>query len=1798
MLGFSKDIGGFSMKTKLTSIASVAALLIAFLVPAQPALSNVTVTKTVTVTKSNGQPYVQARVAMLTATDNGVIVRDGDLVLTDGSGQAQLTVPADPQDGFHMIISVQPPVGDLSHAMGTIDGVQDEELYDQNQTFAIQLELADTLVSVKDADGVLAPAGTSMMIFDSNNQFTWWGSTLSSGTLGLNLGSLDSANGPFTLQVQTSSIATSFRQIYEIDVDGPPSILLNGEEVARVEDVYQLQLLKKNLPLTIVDQNSNPISNAFVNIFDHNFNIVSDSISQAGSAGSHIPGAGEYTIEIYRPWDAVDSDLIMTKFDLVASGTYPNFSYEVFAEGSDTPLTQAQNGSFQLQMQLANVEVDVRTPGGELFQGSEDLQSMLDGELQVKINGQWEQAGWLDRDGSRVIGRITEAGTYRVRINALHDPSVAQVITPEFTVAAPIPSTGFVHSSEATLSQPNFLFKVTYEDTVVNEANVRFEPQSQYDYLNWVRSSRNTGVGAYRFSEGGTYRITVSSDGAPSGASETAYIATVNFVNNQAVVTIPGLTAVDGVFELPLEGANLNVRPIDGDGNLVNTSYLNIREVTQNGERHITGQGARDGLISLGVPQGNYVFDLDPGHDNYLLAPRKFKLVVAEDTSDLFVADFSTPNVEISPDDGSGHYTLGLSASNVIGRVVQMDGGVATAIGSGQGRWVDVELQRLVNGNWDWVGLHRQANSDGMFGFRVTEPGTYRVKINPQGFEGVSATTIELDELALTSAELEELTDLGDVALSDPSLTVSVSYQDELIRHAGLEIRQGNDFIDWANTGPSGQAGIAVSEPGSYQLVVHPPYELRSEASRKTYDFVVDEDLVGTVTGATELDGIFQLTLSTPSLIGQVLDPDGNQGVRDAQVVAVDQATNETLWHFGANTDEFGYWSMSLPEGNYKIYARAPWGSIEYGDGPRSGVVTIDANGNVAVPSGQNAEEFDLRLGSPTFSGVVVEPGTTTRMNNVQVCLIPNQTDNNWYCSGTNDLGEWALTVPESFTDFDEFSELVISEWGQRRFAETRIKGAALETLLTNGTYVSGQTYTNISVSPASPNLMITVNAGATKANRVWVSVDRPNVGWIGGSETDSNGVARIYVPENLQGAINVQVNVENNSAVSANYASTRVELAATGSSETTRNVTIDLDEPNLRGKVTTPGDSPVAVRNAWIEIFNDDTGDWYGGAGTNASGEFSIALPVPNTGEVNYRLAVNPPWNFAGSLAKKTYALTIDSAENLTITGVTADLDGQYALSLATPSVVGVVKDSNGNLVRDSWVAPLDNASPAFPEYRWEYGVHSKENGNFSMALPDGSYLLEANPAWNSSGSSKSARCAIVVSGGAMNQSAPCFDEINSRVELTLRAPNVRFKLTDADGNGVAFANVGVGFGSWHTWTQSDRNGNVALYIDAEELAILNPDLPDETEISPYMWFDPPYGSSDLVRWECRVGDAKPICEDLDAIVLGETNEQYIPAPGLDLGSVAFPEPNTKIRVTNPEGDEFVPNAWVGLLIDLSAEGTCSGNRSWVGGANTDENGWAAFNVENLNAKYCIEVNAPWNQRDEFAPKTHSALNQASMNNQSYALAAPNLAVQLLQATDPVRGAKWSWIGVEEVVFDAGNSRYNFLSWITGVGTDNQGNVSLALPEPVSGTKLYRLTGHPGGGIVGARVTCIVAVDSAGLVSKEDGQCLDGSSIVDGAMSLSLSAGNVTGTVFAGGSAVAGAIVAAVNDAGEKITTVTNGQGVYKLELTEGVEWTIKVFTVSRPGDLVEYSPYLEGTTVTPTEPTTVSQINLTVAP
>jgi hypothetical protein len=971
-------------------------------------------------------------------------------------------------------------------------------------------------------------------------------------------------------------------------------------------------------------------------------------------------------------------------------------------------------------------------------------------------------------------------------------------------------------------------------------------------------------------------------------------------------------------------------------------------------------------------------------------------------------------------------------------------------------------------------------------------------------------------------------------------------------------------------------------------LVAHPSGD-SSNGTPREYTVVVtsvENRLVANVNGQIiGTNGVWSLELGIPTISGKVLDPEGNLGVRNTQIVAINQETGDEMWEETSYTDLFGNWNMTLPEGTYKLRAKAPGRSLIFGDGPSSSLVTVSSSGVATVTSGLNTTNFDLRLGYPTWLGVVVAPGTETRLADANICLRESASQRSWSCTQSDSDGNWALSASESFTGFAVGSELSIED-SLGDFSTNTISGSAISAVL--GVFVVGQTFPDRVLSPAVSNLEITIRAGEFPAPRVWVNLDRDNIGWLGGKMTDENGVARFTI-ENPYSDLNVQTSLEGNTSLSGQFAPTRKVVPSESLGAETRLLQVDLNESNFFAQISEPGVSGLRLRGAWVEYSDSDSGQWLGGMGSDSSGNIGIYLPKPESGSTDYRLSISPPGNSTSGFSKNIYYVNVTYSGVFTVTDSAASANAVpsgglfYPLTLAETSVTGKVIDSTGLDIRDSWVVPLNNVIPSRPDYLWESGSHSRSNGSFGLNLSDGGYLIEANPAWNSSGSSRSARCSVTVAEGRIaSGDSSCWNQ-NTGVTLTLRPPNVKFKLTDGV-NPVPFANVGVGYGPYNTWVQSDAQGNVELFIDAVEIVSLSPNLNEGDNVDLRIWVDPPSGSSDLVRWDCNSSDDKPLCQGIPDLIVGQQNS-YLATP-IDLGSIAFAEPNTRLRVMDSSGNPVGAGAWVGLLVKTNSE-SCSDCYEWVSGSGTNSQGFAAFDVDSaiLSGSFKVEVNAPWNQRTTLAGKSYQGLSYAAVNNQTFALSSPNLKVQVTQAFN-VQGARWSWIGVEEV----NPGTFASTRWLTGAGTDNSGRASLSL----AASKTFRLTAHPGQSDYGATSSCLVETDDQGVVELL-GTCAFSSEVTSETssgvttknMQLKLSSGNVSGIVSSStGIVVAGAIVYAEAEGREAVSTVTNAQGGYSLQLDtleSELVWSIKVFAVSRPGDTVQLNSNLAAGTINP---------------
>ena len=1296
-------------------------------------------------------------------------------------------------------------------------------------------------------------------------------------------------------------------------------------------------------------------------------------------------------------------------------------------------------------------------------------------------------------------------------------------------------------------------------------------------YFEMGESGLVSGGVAGMIGDPGTYRVVVD----PSGFSDVRV-----FSSEFTVAPDHDFSSQVALTELNLASVNFQVSPMSVDGNSVLTSSA-VRvfaadtgptggptggspSAPQKGE-FVTDSGTSDGsALSFSLADGSYVLDVVPQGGGVGLAEKTYYLVMSGSGPAVTDAAGTTYSAN------SGVFELPVASANILG-TLQDSGGSPIVPDYLNSKWINVNLLQSYDGGnyFGWVSS-TDVDATGQFAFAVSAAGEYKLEIEFNGFPdfGGISQLVTFTDLNIDTPQTFTLTP----AAPDLKIAVRLPGGDSNLANADIEIFNGYEYVGRGSTSESGIAALTLPDVDSqtveYELRVNPPRSAFGTAKISYTAEVVDDGSTRTVSVKTRtsspttvapVDFITILTLGVPTLSGVVTDPNGSL-VRNVEVVPINTVTGQDIWESMAVTDAFGRWSMALAEGSYDVFARAPWGDVTFGDGERVGPVAVDASGNAtSVPAGVTAESFDLSLSNPTWSGTLVDPNDSSNVLTMgNICLATGSYEmRNWNCAQTNSEGKWSLSKPSGFTGFLEIDELMISEWGTGAFAERRLEGAtAIESVL--GTYVAGNSYENIQLSPKAPNLKITVSAGAEKAARVWVSVESAGAGfneWLGGGETNSDGVANIGIPDaNLNSQLIVQVYVEHVDSLSQDYSNTRATLTGSPSGGV-RTEAVSLSEPNFSVTLSEPSSGP-AVSYGWIEIMNQATGEWVGGANTNQSGTAAMNLPADAT----YDVTVNPSWNGDSSFTKKTYVVEVNAGGALTsvkdsnaVTVAGAGSPVVYPLVLGTPSLTGLVRDSSGNAQADSWVAPINHTTK---EYLWYLGANTRSGGQFSMDLANGQYYLEAQPSWRNSGDTTSAQCSVEIASGSLNQSWAAADrcaiDVNGNALLDLRAPNLSFTLKDASGAVVPYANVGMFLNEWSVWAQSNRYGVVSLFVSGSDIDAQTTLASGTHDIR--IVVEPPYGNGDIARIECDSGESQPLCAQIPDYDQANPSNLDTAIGALALSEVSFAAPNTKLRVADPAGSPLLAaGSWVNIFEEVAGE------TQWVAGANSDSNGWVSFNLdEDINKTYMVEVNPAYEKRDDYAQTTYAGLNQAGLvSQQLFNLGTPNFKLKVRKA-DNSGVSRWGWVGVEEV-----DANGDYIDWVTGVGTDRNGDVALSLEA----NKRYRIILNPGEVSDGSITRCLFEVDVLGVVSSVSGSCDSLVSFAPDVWTIKLSVGNVTGHIYYGDSSTAlgGAIIQATSGAGadtETVTTVAATDGSYGLDLDLSATWTITAVYAKDPED------------------------------
>jgi hypothetical protein len=1626
------------------------------------------------------------------------------------------------------------------------------------------------------------------------------------GSTGESALSLADGTYKFQLDIFDSGSGSSQTFIYSIEVANGVSTLKNasGTVIAKPSDgVYVQSPTPPNLKIKAVSaaNSATAIQNAYVELFngaDGKSGFIAGRGTGTTSADASLPD-GTFMVRVNpgNEWANYGS----TEKVVTVSGGVATIA----------GLTKDSNGIYSIALPVKNFKFTLLDPA--------PATTVMPGWINYcPLDSSGNQTTCFGEGADSTSGQGGAALQNSTTYNVYVYPSSASSFT-RSTYTATVSSTGVVSLSPSEVANSRFVLRPTSANvagslvTVSNnvESNLVFTGSQGVDVqvqkkdvngnFNWygMSSYRTTPAWSFNFQDVGTYRILANPRGFDDYSwsySSEFYVLDVAGVKKFSTISATDaspkttLTGSDAL-KVIIRNANLKLRTIDPQTNeLMKYGWATVLKKETNRETWVMNADLNSnnpGISGAFLEDGQYRLELNPmynGSNLPGLTKKNYDVLVSGG-----VATVSYKGTNIAAVDG--RITVAPSTSNITGKIVDSSG---AALKPGNNQWVSVNLQKFNSerNQYDWTNIWSNTDKDGFISMTASDAGTYRLRIEPNGYAS-SSITVTQPFVIEAGSESTFNKAFGDITLGAPSLRVKVTLPNSVtpINHIGIEIRKNNNWLDWSSTGQTGTANISFTDEGTYQIVVHPQQDqLNAGATRKSYDVTVTKDsagaFVGVVTGVTASDGIHVISLGTGNVAGTVYTPGSGSttGVANAQVVAINTVTNQEMWEFSTNTTSTGKFTMNLPNGVYKIMARAPWGSNTYGGSDQIGTVTVASSG-VTVESGfagLTGTTLVVQLKDPTWRGTVRTPSDVTDavVPFAQVCLWNND---RWDCTTANEQGQWALSAPTGFTAFSANSAFEIGDVRNRLYPSIRVNGAAdvLALIGSGGSNVPTGAPTTTSTTLvnrfSSPNVKITVTAGGVVQPNVWVTLDRPNVGWLGGNSTNADGIASFYIADTTL-AINARVEFNGNQVLTGRYAPTMVEftsqqVVASKGTGTTANLSVALLTPNFNGVVTQTATNLAAVQWSWIELFDDSNNQWKGGSNTDAIGQFAMNITRPTSGDpFQYTMVVNPPWNATGSVSKRMYTVTVPVTGDITLkdknTGTSISKSGvlpntYFAMSLGTPSVTGtVVSGTPETTVRDSRITPINAITG---EWLWQQGQNSKADGAFGLGLSDGSYKIQADVPWGVTGLTRSAQCAVTVTGGAITSAGANCGLSGGAIKLALREPNLKMTLV-LNGSAVPYAHVGIGIGNWWTGSQADAQGRISLFVDRAAIMAANPGLTSLTDIR--VWIDPPYGNSNMVRWDCNSGDLKPVCSGIADF---NPNAEYAP---LDLGEVTVLGPNTKFNIVLPNGNAAPAGSWVTLQSFVPSVSCCN----WLGGSNTDASGIVAFNVETAtvaaNVRYKIEVNPRWEDRAIYSRKVYdnngvgftiAELNEA---NRSFAIGLPNVTLTVRGSDAGATANKNGYINI----YEADPTTNNLTAWVGGYGLDTLGKVALILTP----NKRFRIDSFPGGGITGTRTECFVntsnAVESSTVLSVVSGLCGSATVGANNALTITLNAGNVTGTVKTSGVVVEGAIVYAnvvgASDQLNAVTTTTNSLGKFGLMLDPAKgNWQISIFPINKPG-------------------------------
>ena len=932
--------------------------------------------------------------------------------------------------------------------------------------------------------------------------------------------------------------------------------------------------------------------------------------------------------------------------------------------------------------------------------------------------------------------------------------------------------------------------------------------------------------------------ILIVRPGSSTGMSAKRYSMTVS----NGVPSITGLSLTNGRWILTGTAPNITGAFTLASGSLAFTGNQGISLSTQkynngNWEYQNGGTWVRSTNFALNITtQGRY---------RIVANPINFSDLVQSYSNEFWVNGSSQISTAVD-----GSYTDSITAFNILLKSPNLKFKVLNPIDNTllPAGWVTIEK---INGqSRNWVGnADIYTQNPGLTGYNLSEVGQYLLTVNPpngsRAIVGLATRQYQLtveanDSMTVTLGGTPVAIDGGRFVLTPATANVTariVKADDTAFgnvdgKWVSVNMQKFNtdrnnwDWTNnWAQADQDGYISMRADSAGTYRLRIEPNGDADATVTYSSEFTVTNEDL------NTFKKEFGNIKLAGPSIRISVATAGNSSTALNHTNIEIRKDGNWLDW---ASTNRTGVAGISLKTAGSYEFVVHPSNDLQGTASRKSYKVTATANSEgvvtaiVAAGTGVSVANgvTTLLLGSPTLSGTVKEPGTSTNtVSNSQVVALNVATGQEmWeYSANTNQSGVWAMSLPAG-----TYKIKARTPWGTSSFGDSDSSGNVVVDASGVATTVPGgsQTAEAFIMRLKAPTWSGTVKnpagtAGIANArvclllNNNWNCVN-----------ADSTGAWALSAPTGFTSFTGTNPVLDIYDDFGRQYPMKRVEGASNVNSVlglTGTGINLLFADANTQITITAGG-NPVA--NVWVSAERDGSG-WLGGSSTNASGVAKLNITSPSS-EFRVRVELN-----GNPTVSSSYATTMKTFTASEITSGTANNVFSATVPLAEPNFKVVLREPTaadgtvGAAIPYSWIELYNDT-----DGMWMGGAGTDGNGfaSFKLDTPNSgikNYTATVNPAWNASTNFSRQAYAVAVSSSAVtviNKTttvAVNTQDVSGRTvyPLTLGTPSVTGVVVDPNGATVANSwvvpsNASTGEYFWQQGVNSRRNGEIGLSL------------------------------------------------------------------------------------------------------------------------------------------------------------------------------------------------------------------------------------------------------------------------------------------------------------------------------------------------------------------------------------------------